>query len=173
MKHEQLVILSYHHFVEQYAEPPYVFSRTYDQFWHDIRKKTFDWITIDDARESITLACHMMREINVRAKIFVPTSLVGKPGYCSWQQLRIISQHHDIENHSHDHVKGFSGRDRIVIEADIVLAQRFIAENIGREPRYFVSPYNDYECPNQVEMITADIGLTCLKDRITIKFDTP
>lgn len=154
------IILSYHQFTEE--ENDYRFSRTYEQFWHDIRKKVYDEIHIDDARTDMIQACEMMREINVRAKIFVCTGLIGESGFCTWEQLRDISEFHDIENHSSVHVD-HSQLDQETQYEYIKDAQDEITEQIGKAPRYFVSPYNNYNL--YTDRITNELGLIFVKGR--------
>ncbi|HTD94615.1 MAG TPA: polysaccharide deacetylase family protein [Chitinophagaceae bacterium] len=163
MHHSQLIILSYHRFVEE--ESDYRFSRTYHQFSHDIRKKVYDWITIDDGMICQLRACEMLRVHNVRAKLFICTSLVGTKGYCSWDELRALSEYHDIENHSFSHRRHDLLLDQTVYTF-INAAQIQIQQEIGKASRYFVAPYNTYN--PRVEKIAEDLGLIILKDRVNI-----
>jgi peptidoglycan/xylan/chitin deacetylase (PgdA/CDA1 family) len=158
-----MIVLSYHRFVEQESE--YRFSRTYDQFWHDIRKKQYDLITIDDAMECCIKAFDMMTELGIRGKLFVPVELVGQSGYCTWDQLKEIANFHDIENHGSNHIDHTKLRD-IQIEESIVTASAIIKVHIGVPPKFFVAPYNQYD--HRVERIAGSYNLTCLKDRVTI-----
>jgi peptidoglycan/xylan/chitin deacetylase (PgdA/CDA1 family) len=166
MVHKQLIILSYHRFTDKYDE--YVFSRTYDQFWHDIRKKTYDWITMDDGMSCNFKACEMMREVNQRAKLFVCTSLIGKPGYLTWEQLDKLSKHHNIECHSHNHVDHTKLEPPEIMESIEECATAL--EVRGYKPRYFVAPYNLYN--DSVEACARLCNLMPLIDRITIKNNT-
>lgn len=158
-----LIILSYHKFVEEPSD--YRFSRTYEQFGQDIVKKVYDQIHIDDGMTCMMRACDMMRHCNIRAKLFICTSLVGQKGYCTWETLKELSRWHDIENHSHVHKWHTEASYDLQLKS-IQEAQRLITENIGKAPRYFVSPYNAYNA--DTEMAAATVGLTCLKDRINI-----
>lgn len=164
METKKLVILSYHQFVKN--EDPYPFSRTYDQFWHDIRKKVYDWITIDDGMACAYQACEMMREINQRAKLFICTGLVDKPGYLTWDQINKLSQHHDIENHGNIHLY-HNKMHEDEVKLSIQKASDLIKVYTGKQPRYFVAPYNNYD--HIVRQVAEANGLICLEDRITIK----
>jgi peptidoglycan/xylan/chitin deacetylase (PgdA/CDA1 family) len=137
----QRIILSYHQFVNEQSD--YRFSRTYDQFYHDIRKKVYDEIHIDDGMECLIKACGMMQEINRRAKLFICTSLIEQKGYCTWEQLKELSRFHDIECHSHLH-EWHSKKDYQWQFESISTSKSLIIENIGKAPRYFVGPYNDF-----------------------------
>lgn len=167
MNHRDLIILSYHKFVVY--DDPYPFSRTFEQFDHDIRKKVYDWITIDDGLECTFRACEMLKRYNRRAKLFICSSLIGKEGYLTWEQVRQLSAHHDIECHGHVHVD-----HRMMDAGEVAESIRQCCELIefytGRRPRYFVAPYNLY---NDVVIAMANIQLLVpLIDRITIKNDS-
>lgn len=159
----ELIVLSYHKFSEQPL--PYEFSRTYEQFWHDIRKKVYDMITIDDGMKSIIHACEMMKEINIRAKLFITTGLIEREGYCTWDDLKRLSQSHDIESHGHIHDR-HSWLSPAEIRASIEMSCDLIEQNIGRRPRFFVAPYNNYS--PIVDRMVLDCGLISIKNRIEI-----
>jgi peptidoglycan/xylan/chitin deacetylase (PgdA/CDA1 family) len=163
MGYNDLIVLSYHKFVED--ESDYRFSRTYNQFGHDIRKKIYDLITIDDGMDCLIPACLMLRESNVRAKLFICTSLVGERGYCTWGELREVGKYHDIENHSHLHVD-HREIDYVTVVDNIKQASEIIEENIGRSPRYFVAPYNWYN--DVVDSAVESLDLTSIKNRVNI-----
>ena len=158
-----LIVLSYHRFVEQESE--YRFSRTYSQFGQDISKMRYDWITIDDGMKCMIKACEMLRYCNIRAKLFICTSLVGQPGYCTWEELKELSRHHDIENHSHIH-QVHSSLQHDEIYKSIVTANDLIRKHIGREPRYFVPPYNTFD--ERAVEICHDLELTLVRNRTNI-----
>ena len=167
MATQNLIVLSYHQF---YAEENlYPFSRTYKQFQNDLNTKDFDWITIDDGHASIIKACKMMEEKNFRAKIFISTALIGKEGYLTWDEVWTLSRHHDIENHSHQHIK-LTEKTEKVIRYNINRANELIYQHTGRRPRYFVPPWNQFN-PIVVK-IAMDLGLQLVKDRTDIKNDS-
>lgn len=162
-----LTVLSYHNFYE--SENEYPFSRTYKQFQHDLDTKDFDWITIDDGHESIIKACKMMEEKNFRAKLFISTALIDTPGYCTWGQLWHLSRVHDIENHSHEHVKLVQLNDDAVYN-QIATANDLIKQFTGRKPRYFVSPWNQRN--GIIEAAARALGLQLVHSRTDIKNDS-
>lgn len=163
MTNLNLTILSYHKFVEEPSD--YRFSRTYSQFWHDIRKKIFDLITIDDGMKCQIQACDMLRAMNIRAKLFVCTSLVGTEGYCTWEELKALSWWHDIENHGQIH-KDHSLATYSLVYESVYTAQQKITDEIGRAPRFFVPPYNQYN--GNVKEVCNKLNLQLLTDRETI-----
>jgi len=166
MVHKQLIILSYHRFTELFDDYP--FSRTYEQFWHDIRKKTYDWITIDDGMACNVRACEMMREVNQRAKLFICSSLIGRPEYLTWDQIGQLSKHHDIECHSSIHVDHTKLEPKQVMNSIEECKTELTVR--GYKPRYFVAPYNLYN--ESVEAYARQLNLIPLIDRITIKNNT-
>lgn len=158
-----LIVLSYHRFVEEPSD--YRFSRTYAQFGQDISKMRYDWITIDDGMSCMIKACEMLRYCNIRAKLFICTSLVGLPGYCTWGELKELSKYHDIENHSHIH-KVHTRWPFDEVYKSIEFANDLILQYIGRKPRYFVPPYNTFG-DDTVEVCRL-LDLTLVGNRINI-----
>lgn len=163
MFNTNLIVLSYHRFVEEPSD--YRFSRTYSQFGQDISKMVYDWITIDDGMSCMVRACDMLRHCNIRAKLFICTGLVDTPGYCSWDELIELSKYHDIENHGHVHVDHTSLQHHEIYDS-MVTANDLITHRIGRQPRFFVPPYNQFD--ERVEDIARDLELALVKNRINI-----
>ncbi len=159
----ELKILSYHKFVDKPDD--YRFSRTYNQFAHDIDKKIYDLITIDDGMKCMIKACDMLKRSNRRAKLFICTSLIGLEGYCTWDEVRTLSRWHDIENHSNLHLK-HTEQSYEWQYGQIKTAQQILTHEIGRAPRYFVAPYNQYN--TETDMIAEELGLICMKGRENI-----
>lgn len=157
------IILSYHKFVEEPID--YRFSRTYFQFHHDLRKKVYDYITIDDGMRCMMAACMMMTDLKIRAKLFVCTGLVGKEGYCNWAEIEALSKFHDIENHGHIHEK-HTEIDLKTMRSSIASANFLIHKHTGKTPDYFVGPFNQYN--EAVEMAATEFGLECMKQRETV-----
>lgn len=159
-----LKVLSYHRFTEQAHD--YAFSRTYKQFAGDLVRLDFDWITIDDGHQSMIKACAMMQEKNIRAKLFVSTQLIGQAGYCTWGDLWKLSKFHDIENHSHAHVKLTELSDEDIF-GNIEHASYIIKGETGRQPRYFAAPWNQWDV--RVEKAATELKLHGVRERIDIK----
>ena len=157
------VILSYHIFGDEFNE--YKFSRTYEQFAHDIDKKVYDEIHIDDARICTIRACDMLRGSNRRAKIFVCTELVGQKGFCTWDDLKELSRFHDIECHGKVH-KDHSLMTYQQQAKSISYSSEMIAAMIRRKPRYFVGPYNQFNA--DTERICKELGMHLVYGRINI-----
>jgi len=164
---QKLIVLSYHRFNDE--EQLYPFSRTYKQFQHDLNTKDFDWITIDDGHTSIIKACKMMQEKNFRAKIFISTAMIGKPGYLTWDEVWTLSRHHDIENHSHQHVK-LTECTPAEIKKNISRAQELIYQHTGRNARFFVPPWN--QANDTIIKIAEELGLQLVSERTDIKNDS-
>lgn len=162
-----MTVLSYHKFVEEPSAYP--FSRTYEQFSHDIRKKQFDLITIDDCHRSQIRACFMMTDWGIRAKLFCCTSLIGQGSFCTWDDLRMLSKHHDIECHglTHEYHNRMFLSD---VTKSIKLSTQEIADQIGRRPTHFVAPYNNYNL--MVDWAAKWQKLETIKDRVDIRNNT-
>lgn len=157
-----LTILSYHVFNDEPSE--YRFSRTFDQFSHDIRKKVYDEIHIDDAKKCTIRACEILKSYNRRAKIFVCPSLIGTAGYCTWQDIVRLGEYHDIENH------GFVHRDHSLMnykeqQHSIATAQEVICSHV-RPPRFFIPPYNQFN--QNTFKICQELKLTLVHSRVNI-----
>jgi peptidoglycan/xylan/chitin deacetylase (PgdA/CDA1 family) len=167
MFNANLIVLSYHQFNKHECEYP--FSRTYKQFAHDLIHKDFDWITIDDNRSCQIKACEMMQQRNIRAKLFVPTSLVGQDGYCTWEQLWKLKKFHDIGNHSHNHVR-LSELTMEDICANMKEANYLIKHYLNITPRFFVPPYNNFDL--RVEGLAKQLNMMLIKDRVEIRNNT-
>lgn len=167
MTNLNLIVLSYHKFNDE--PDKYPFSRTYDQFATDIMKRDYDLITFDDADYCQVRACDMLKEKNIRSKLFVPSALVNKPGYCSEADIWKLSRHHDIENHSFEHVK-LSGLNYIQVKYQIETCNQMILDWTGRRPRFLVAPWN--EVTSTIVLVARELELQLVTNRITIKNDS-
>ncbi len=164
----KMKVLSYHKFTETFNE--YVFSRTYDHFRSDLSAKEFDLITLDDASECQAKALEIMIGRNIRCKLFVSTNLVGEKGFMGWEQIKKYSLYHDIENHSHNHID-LSKVNNTKVEYEIEKSSDLIEKHIGKRPRYFVPPWNQYS--QVTDEISKKYGMQTIKNRIDIKNITP
>jgi peptidoglycan/xylan/chitin deacetylase (PgdA/CDA1 family) len=109
----------------------------------------------------------MMEDRNIRAKIFISTDLIGNEGYCTWDEIWRVSRKHDIENHSHQHIRLDEIKDENKILWQIEKANMAIKQQVGRIPRFFVAPWNSYD--KRVDKAAKSMGLQSLKDRINMK----
>lgn len=162
-----LTVLSYHRFGEEPSDYP--FSRTYQQFNHDLSVKDFDWITIDDGMQSIVKACEMMRLKNIRAKLFISTALIGQPGFCTADEIWKLSRHHDIENHSHEHIR-LTEVGEEEVRMNIKTASAWIQRVTGRWPRFFVPPWNTFN--DSIVRIAEENSMQLVRDRVDIRNDS-
>lgn len=167
MTNLNLTVLSYHKF--GYEPSDYPFSRTYEQFETDIVKRDYDLITFDDADYCQVKACAMLQAKNIRSKLFVPSDLIGKDGYCSEADIWKLSRFHDIENHSHQHIK-LSGLDYAAVKNQIATCNNIVRDITGRTPRFLVAPWN--EVTETIKQAAKDCLLQLVTDRITIKNDS-
>lgn len=162
-----LIVLSYHKFA--YEPSDYPFSRTYAQFEADIMKRDYDLITFDDADDCQIKACAMLQEKNIRAKLFVPSDLIGKEGYCADSDIWKLSRFHDVENHSHQHIK-LSTLNYADVKIQLDTCNNIIKDITARKPRFLVAPWN--EVNEIIKNAAKDCGLQLVTDRITIKNDS-
>lgn len=158
-----LIVLSYHEFYEQPNE--YAYSRTYAQFREDLDTKVFDLITIDDGHIGCLKACEMMRQRNIRAILFIPTSLMGQGKYLSWSQIDYLSRFHIIGNHSHHHVN-LTELSNDEIQEEVLTASMIIEKHTGKRPRFFVPPFN--KSNKHVGNIAEKFELQIIKNRVDI-----
>jgi len=161
-----IIVYEYHRFGDEREE--YKFSRTYKQFEEDL-KTTFDWLVFDDGYQSQIKACEMARQLNIRVKLAIITSWIGKPNYLTKEEIKELSKYHDIENHTHHH-KVLTELPDDLIEKEIKWGNKVITEIIGRIPRYLICPHNQVN--NNVREIANKLGLVVLEDRTTIYNDT-
>lgn len=168
MSYLNLIVLSYHEFNTEFNE--YAFSRMYSQFREDLETKTYDLVTIDDAHHSCLKAFEMLKYKNIRGILFVATSLIDQEGYLTWPEVNRIAQHHEIGNHSHDHVnlQNFSPAE---VKEQIITANLLIEKHTGKKVRFFVPPFNKYN--NHIDNLAAKFGLQIIKNRVDILNTTP
>ncbi len=158
-----LTVWSYHKFGEAASE--YEFSRTYKEFIEDINTGVFDWITLDDGHSSQFMASEILRDHNLRAKIGIISSLVGTGNYMSWDELKELSEHHDIVNHSHDH-PNFLELNETERAYQIEKCNDEMMKHLGIKPRWFIPPFNKSD--EKLEYLVSTYGMQLIKNRRTI-----
>lgn len=168
MTNLNLIILSYHQFTDDYND--YKFSRMYSRFREDLDTKVFDVVTVDDAHWSSRKAFEMMRDRNHRGILFVPTSLIGEDGYLTWKEISLISQFHEIGNHSHNHIN-LQKLSLAEVKDELIISNMLIEKHTGKKPRFFVPPFNKYN--NYIDNVAEKFGMQIIKNRLDILNDTP
>lgn len=100
-------------------------------------------VTLDDGYEDNYLYAYpILKKYHIVGNFMIPTGLIGKKDYMSWDQ--IIEMSHDplmkFYNHTVDHVDvGNATSD--VVEKQITTAQDTLAEELGSDSPIFTYPY--------------------------------
>jgi len=103
-------------------------------------------ITIDDAFSSFyDVAWPYLKKEKIPFILFVSTESIGKNGYMSWEQIKLVEKESNayIGNHSHSHeyLVNFKKKDFI---KDIVTANKIFIDNLGYNPIFFSYPFGEY-----------------------------
>ena len=103
-------------------------------------------ITIDDAFSSFyEIAWPYLKKEKIPFILFVSTEAVGKKGYMTWDQIKIIEKESisHIGNHSHSHGYLVDLKSKDLIK-DIELANKIFIKNLGYNPIFFSYPFGEY-----------------------------
>ena len=103
-------------------------------------------ITIDDAFSSFyEIAWPYLKEEKIPFILFVSTEAVGKKGYMSWKQIKILEKESNvyIGNHSHTHDYLVNLKMETFIK-DITTANKIFIKNLGYNPIFFSYPFGEY-----------------------------
>jgi peptidoglycan/xylan/chitin deacetylase (PgdA/CDA1 family) len=98
-------------------------------------------ITFDDGYADFSLnALPILREFGLTATVFIPTGLVGNPGYLSWQQIGdAASSGIFFGNHTWSHKNVKQPFD--VLQKEITTADTQLSERGTNSPKIFAYPY--------------------------------
>lgn len=103
-------------------------------------------ITIDDAYDdNYTYAFSTAKKYNVVMNFMIPTGLVGKSGYMTWDHVKEMSKNPlaKLYNHTWTHAD-LGSADQEKIELEISTSQKQFEENLGFKPTIFTYPYGSY-----------------------------
>lgn len=114
------MVYEYHQFTE--VPTPYQYSRTYEQFRHDLetRVKANDIVRFDDCWSGQYKACKIAEEFGIRVVLGITTGYLDRdvepqiyhgdlkfvtPDYMTWDQVKelTIVGKHIAANHTHSH----------------------------------------------------------------------
>jgi len=103
-------------------------------------------ITIDDAFSSFyKIAWPYLKEEKIPFILFVSTEAVGKKGYMSWEQIKILEKESNVyignHSHTHDYLVNLKMEDFI---KDITTANKIFIKNLGYNPIFFSYPFGEY-----------------------------
>lgn len=101
-------------------------------------------ITFDDGYEDLyENAFPLLKELNFKATVFLPTGVVDNPGYLTWEQIAKTAKSGLIffANHTWSHHSVVVSKD--VVEWEIATADMQLAEKGLNSPKVFAYPYGD------------------------------
>ena len=103
-------------------------------------------ITIDDGYiDNYSYAFLIAKKYHVVMNFMIPTGLIGKPDYMTWDHLKEMNEspYAKLYNHTTSHAPlGLIGRDEIVKE--VTTATQQFTENLGIHPTILAYPYGSY-----------------------------
>tara|TARA_B100000787_G_scaffold28612_1_gene18877 strand:- start:472 stop:1251 length:780 start_codon:yes stop_codon:yes gene_type:complete len=103
-------------------------------------------ITIDDAFYSFYKnAWPYLKKEKIPFILFVSTEAIGKNGYMTWEQIKILDKEPGvyIGNHSHTHDYLVNLKKENFMK-DINTANKIFIKNLGYNPIYFSYPFGEY-----------------------------
>lgn len=116
-------------------------------------------ITIDDAyNDAYDYAYPLLKKYGAVASLFVPTGLVGNPGYLNWSQVTEMNQSGVLPafDHTWSHYSLPSGKtDKD--SSEISVAQTQLEEHLGSVPKILAYPYGSYT--SQTIAILKNLGV--------------
>lgn len=175
--HENALILMYHRIAEA---NPGKYDRTVEEFKNDLKylqnnyqlisssdllhhinnQTLFDLpavvITFDDAAISVyNYAFPILKEMNIPATVFIPTSRIGSEDYMSWEQLKEMQDYRNdkgeqlffMESHSHTHThldpsKFCSQKEfQNFVNFEFKESKRIIKDKLNTEAGIFALPF--------------------------------
>lgn len=112
-------------------------------------------LTFDDGdADNFTLA-PLLQQYGVRATFYIPSGLVGRPGYMTWDQLKALQAGgSEIGGHSLDHIK-LQGLDTTRLKHEICDDRQNLIDH-GFAPVSFAYPFGNYD--DSVQAMLKDCG---------------
>ena len=120
--------------------------RELDKNFSKIKTEKKILITIDDAFSSFfEVAWPFLKKEKIPFILFVSTEAVGKNGYMTWEQIKIIEKEPNAfvgnHSHSHDYLVNFTKENLV---KDINIANKIFEKNLGYNPIFFSYPFDEY-----------------------------
>lgn len=107
-------------------------------------RETVVSLTFDDGDADNFPSAAVLKQYGLRATWYIPSGLVGKPGYMTWDQLRALqSDRHEIGGHSADHIN-IDGLEAGALRHQ-VCDDREALQSRGFEAASFAYPYGGYD----------------------------
>lgn len=111
-------------------------------------------ITVDDGYDdTYTYVYPIMKKYNLIANIMIPTGLIGKAGYMTWDHLKEMKQSPVINIYNHTHTHAALGNITAEeIEKEIITADADLESNLGIRKNIFAYPYGSFT-PQAIEIL--------------------
>ncbi len=101
-------------------------------------------LTFDDGDADNFAAAELLKPQGLHATFFIPSGLVGTPGYMTWEQLKQLQQDgNEIGGHSLDHTK-VQGLDPAALRHEICDDRTNLIDH-GFTPVSFAYPFGNYD----------------------------
>ncbi len=138
--------------------------------YHDIGEKDSKWcvsvenfrqqmesvkntlITFDDGWKGVFINAYpIMRERDLKGRLYVVPSFVGKEGYMDWEEIKeLVNYGFEVGSHTYSHKNLLNLSDE-EIKFEIEEASKVIKEKLGIDVKHFAYPYGKYD--NRVKEI--------------------
>jgi peptidoglycan/xylan/chitin deacetylase (PgdA/CDA1 family) len=103
-------------------------------------------ITIDDGYiDNYAYAFLMAKKYHLIMNFMIPTGLIGKPDYMTWDHLKEMagSEYAKIYNHTDSHAPlGLISKEQI--ETELTQSKEFFKEQLGMDTNIFTYPYGSF-----------------------------
>ena len=103
-------------------------------------------LTIDDAFASFyEIAWPYLKKKKIPFILFISTEAIGKSGYMTWEQIKILEKESYVyignHSHTHDYLVDLKQEDFI---KDVSTASKIFIKNLGYNPIFFSYPFGEY-----------------------------
>jgi len=117
-------------------------------------------ITFDDGYDdAYTYAFPILKKHHLKGNFMIPTGLVGKLDYMTWEQLQDMKKDSSmsIYNHTVSHASlGGEGREKVLYE--IAYANQQLSDHLGMKSTIFTYPYGSFS--DVVMQVLSETGFT-------------
>ena len=104
------------------------------------------FLTFDDGGESAyTTIAPLLERRSWRGHFFVTTSYVGRPGFLTAHQIRVLHERgHSVGSHSHSHPAWMASCNASDLEKEWVTSAQILSDILGEPARVASVPGGDY-----------------------------